>query len=157
MIWESSIRENGIAPTHFTFPRGSFDADVDSGFCGQGDEHFEAELLPFVPDQIGHAGLADRRHSREGGNPRTGDATNPWIPAFAGMTPLGRRCVSERRVFPLPLAEEGLYNRVANSDERTVVYGKTNEMVWAVSVVGSHCTGWAAEATGTGERRQGGS
>ncbi len=38
---------------------GGLDGDVQANARGEGDEHFETELLPFASDQIGDAGLTD--------------------------------------------------------------------------------------------------
>ncbi len=42
-----------------SFLCGDLDGDVQAGPGGQGDEHFEAELLPFAARQIGDAGLTN--------------------------------------------------------------------------------------------------
>ena len=35
-----------------------FSPDADTGSCGQSDEHFEAELLPFASGEVGDVGPA---------------------------------------------------------------------------------------------------
>jgi hypothetical protein len=50
--------------TDFECLRGGCEGDAEAGAGGEGDEHFETELLPSARDQVGHTGLTDARNLR---------------------------------------------------------------------------------------------